>query len=58
LCNETHAHCDFLQAGDFQTLPMLDGGDVITRLKQGFSGTGVEPGHAAAEQLHLQLAAL
>src|SRR5207247_728610 len=42
----------------FQTLPMLDGGDVVTGLEQSGCGSGIEPGHAPAEQLHVQLVAL
>src|SRR5947209_18895551 len=37
---------------------MLDGGNVIACLKQRRSGAGVEPRHAAAEQLHVQFIAL
>src|SRR5437667_7415427 len=37
---------------------MLDGGNVIACLKQRRSGAGVEPPHAAAEQLHVQFIAL
>src|SRR5437879_13775131 len=56
--DESHPECDLFQAREFQSLSMLDSGDVITRLEQRLRGAGVEPGHAAAKQLHVQLVAL
>ena len=37
---------------------MLDRGDVIAGLEQSSGSASVEPGHAAAEQLHVQLVPL
>src|SRR5207244_8331697 len=58
LADETHAEGDFFEAGDFEALPVFDRGDVVARLEQRRGRAGIEPGHAAAEQFHVQLAAL
>lgn len=48
---------DFFQTSDLLTLALFDRLDVARGLQQGFMGTGMEPGKAAVEQLHLQIAA-
>ena len=58
MADEAHAEGDFFEAGDFEALPVFDRGDVVARLEQRRGRAGIEPGHAAAEQFHVQLAAL
>src|ERR1700674_2844320 len=58
LIDEARPVGGFLEAGGFQSLPMLDRRDVITRLEQARLRAGVEPRHSAAEQSHVQLVAL
>ena len=50
----TLAKCDFLRTGDFNTLPMFDGCNELTGLKDRFMRAGIEPGIAAAEDLHVE----
>src|SRR6266581_2977987 len=57
LSDETHAEGDFLETCDFQSLSMFDSRDVIAGLKQSGLRARIEPGHAAAEQFHVQLLA-
>ncbi len=54
LRDEAHAQRDLLETGNLESLPMFDGGNVVTRFQQAGLGAGVEPGHAAAEQFHVQ----
>jgi hypothetical protein len=49
---------DFLRAGDAQALSLLQNLDEVARLDQRGMGAGVEPGKAAAEQLHEEIAAI
>ena len=49
---------DLFQAGDFVTLPVLDDGHELRGFMQAVECAGVEPGKAATEQLHIQIAAL
>src|SRR5437764_3372099 len=55
LVDEAGAKRHFFDAGDLQSLPMLDGGDVVAGLEHTRLRAGIEPGHAAGEQLHVQL---
>src|SRR2546423_15215605 len=52
--NETHPQRDFFKACHFESLSMFDGCDVVARFQQTRLSSGVEPGHPAAEQLHMQ----
>ena len=54
--DELHAEGDFFGAGDLEPLPLLDDLDEIGCLQQRFGRTGVQPGHAAAKNAHLQCA--
>ena len=56
--DEAHPVGDLLQAGDLQALPPLDDLDEVGRLEQRLVRAGVEPGHAAAEDLAAELAAV
>src|SRR4029077_11293845 len=58
LRNKTDPKRHFFKARDFQSLPVFDRGDVVTCFKQCCCRTGIQPGHAAAEQLHVQLVLL
>src|SRR5947208_3274519 len=58
LVDEACAKRYFLKTGDLQSLPMLDGGDVVAGLEQACLRAGIEPGHAAGEQLHVQLVSI
>ena len=49
---------DFLRAGDFQALALLDDVDELRGLEQRFMRAGIEPGVAAAEPLDMKFAAL
>src|SRR2546428_3311466 len=53
--DEFHPQRDFFETRDLESLSMFDRGDVIAGFEQTGLRSGVEPGHAAAEQLHLQL---
>ncbi|MNH24538.1 hypothetical protein D3C79_844780 [compost metagenome] len=50
--------CNLFKAGNFQALPMFDGLHVLRGFQQAVVGTGIEPGKAATETLHTQIAAL
>ena len=52
------AERDFLRAGDFQSLALLDRRDELAGVEQAVVGAGVEPGVAAPQRLHLQPALL
>ena len=45
---------DLLQAGDLETLPLLDGLDEVGRLEEGLGRAGVQPSGAAAEALDVE----
>ena len=48
---------DFFQAGDFESLVVLDGADELGRFQERLVGAGVEPGVAAAEEFDVEVAA-
>ena len=56
--DEAHAKSDFFETGDFKSLSMFDGGNVIAGLEQTGLRAGIEPSHAAAKHLHVQLVVL
>lgn len=45
---------DFLEAGDFQTLPLLQGLDEIRGLQQCVGRSGIEPGRASPEAFDMK----
>ena len=45
---------DFFGTGDLEALPLFDGLDEQAGFEQAFVGAGVEPGVAAAHDLHVQ----
>src|SRR5262245_11503077 len=47
----------FLGRPDAQSLPVLDGADEVAGVVERLERAGVEPGRAAGEHLHLELAA-
>ena len=55
--DESHPVGDLFQAGDLQPLALLDDLDEVGRLQERLVGAGVQPGHAAAEDLAAELAA-
>src|SRR5258708_16673226 len=52
--NKFHPQRDFFQTRDFESLSMFDRRDIIAGLEQTGLRSSVDPGHAAAEQLHVQ----
>ncbi len=56
--NPALAEGDFLRASDLQALALFNRGDELPGFEQAVVGAGVQPGVAAAEGLHLQLALL
>ena len=52
----THPAGNLLRAGDHHPLPILDRLDEVSRLEERLVGAGVQPGDAAAHDIHAQLA--
>jgi hypothetical protein len=48
---------DFFQAGNLESLVVLDGADELGGLEERFVGAGVEPGVAAAEEFDMEVTA-
>jgi hypothetical protein len=55
---EAHAPSHFLKTANFETLAVFNCRDEVGGFQKGIVGAGIEPGNAATEELHLQLAHL
>ena len=45
---------NLFETPDLLTLPLFDGGDELSGVEKGVEGSGIEPGKAPSEQLHLE----
>ena len=50
--DETAPQRDLFGTADLHALALLDGGDILARLKQAVWRAGVEPGETAPKRLH------
>src|SRR5450755_3895135 len=54
----TLSECDFLQTGDFHTLPVFNGCNELTGFKYRFMRAGIQPSITASQNFHVELACL
>ena len=45
---------NLFETPDLLALPLFDGGDELSGVEKGVEGSGIEPGKAPSEQLHLE----